>query len=966
MKHRNNILTPFKVLKYLILIVIMVCIIIGTIFALGASRIMMEVPDLDSNLLNMDLSETSSVYDKDGNLIQKIETAEYRTIVGIEKMPANLQNAFIAIEDERFKTHIGIDPKGILSSLRDNFLSGDTARGASTITQQLVKNIYLTPAKTLTRKLTEITMAIQLEKKYSKMQILESYLNMVSMGQNAYGVQEAAQTYFSKNVEDINLVEAAMLASVVKNPNVYPPFFRVNPKDFDPDTMYKVGQIEILGQTYILVYNKNNEERARLVLNQMHKLGYIDDAAYEWTKTVDMKTLLVPGEKKKTDITNYFLDYVNSQVTQDLMDKFSWSKERAQQELFYGGLKIYSTINIEYQKILEDTYANFTQILVGNPDNVKGPILLDISKDSFGNLVNSRNEFIYLAKDNIISQDGDIYFTPEEFSFSDSGNLIINSNKLNIFPKRIDVMDYYTIDNNKNLVSHAVGDLPFSENEFLIENNKLVVYKNTLDKYKDLFRVNEGYLYLDHNQVYINTHGVPQPQSASILIDYRNGHILALLGGRDVDGNRFLNRATNATRQPGSTIKPLSVYLPALENGFTAGSAIDDVPLVVGGRPWPQNWYLSYRGLHTLRYAVEQSVNVSAVRVLNSIGTDKSIEYLKKMGIINVNHPDRDSFITKEENPNHNDENPSALALGGMTQGTTPLSIAAAFGAIANEGVFVEPICYTKVLDKDGNVLLEKNSNTTQVASPQNSYIMKDILRTVVTNGIGSPAQLKNQVVAGKTGTTQNTADLWFAGFTDYYVGATWIGSDSPQITMNKNSLAAAKFWKAFMEPIHAHLESRTKFNKPDGIITVSICTQSGKLPTELCGRDPRGTVRSEIFVKGTEPKEVCDIHVEAEICTESGKLATEFCPAHTKEMRVFIKRNPPYNPAEHGGIIPSDYQYQVPTEYCDIHDENTPHDINLFDENDPNNNSNENNNENNSDNNNEENSDTNVDLFNP
>lgn len=932
MPHRNKVLTPGKLIVYIIYIALIVSIILGSLLALSVVSIMKEVDEVDPNIIANNLTETSKIYDLDGNLIEKVETAEYRTVIGIEQMPKQLIQAFLAIEDERFYEHDGVDLIGIMASFRDAFSSGQL-RGGSTITQQLVKNTYLTNEIKLKRKIHEITMSIDLEKKMSKDQTIEAYLNTVSLGQNAYGVEEAAQTYFSKSAKDLNLVECAMLAGVVKSPTKYPPYKRVSPEHFDPNTMEKVGFIELLNQNYILVYNEENEKRTDVVLSQMLKYGKITQEEYNQAMSVDRKTLIKPGETKTTDITNYFTDYVLKQVEQDLMDKYGWSKKIAQNKIFYGGIQIYSTINVGYQKIMEDAYKNFVEILFGNTNNMRAPIILDTTSDAYANLVDSNGNFIYLAKDNLIVQNSDdIYLAPGEWRYDENGNLCIKSKKLKAYNSNIDVQDYYTIDEKKTLVTHIVGSLPIAKDDFWVENGEIVISSKAIANNDSLFKNKEDYLHIDGNQVYRNKKGVPQPQSAMIIVDYHTGHILAMIGGRDVDGNRFLNRATGSHRQPGSTIKPVSVYLPALENGYTAASPIDDVPIVVNGKIWPNNWYLGFRGIHSLRYAVEQSINVSAVKVLNAMGTNKVVPYLERMGIIDTEHPDRDSFVSASENKEVNDENASSLALGGMTNGLSPLALTAAFGTIANDGVYLKPTSYTKVIDNDGTTLLEYTENPVQAAKPQTAYVMKDILRTVVTRGLGTRAQIPGQVVAGKTGTTQYTADLWFSGFTDYYAASTWIGSDSPKITMKQNSMIAAQLFQYVMSQVHEGLPSVTQFKEPEGIVRASVCTMSGKSPNEFCTGDPRGTVITEIFVKGTEPTEACDAHVEVEICTESNMLANEFCPEETREKVVRVQTTPPYDPESHGGVIPSDMQYRVPSKTCDIHNESNTGESEIID----------------------------------
>lgn len=922
-KKKQKKVTASKVVKTLLILILILAIIGGGAATGIVLSIIKDAPEIDPSNINSTLDQTSFIYDLDGNMVEKIQAAELRTIVGLNTMPEYLKEAFISIEDERFKDHIGIDPRGIVSALIDNLKSGGM-RGASTITQQLARGLYLDPLdKSLTRKITEMYLALQIERVLSKDQILESYLNRSYFGQNAYGVQEAAQTYFSKDVEDLTLAESALLAGVVKGTNTYQPFYRVKPEDFDSSKHYEVGQTDVLGEKYILVYNQKSVDRQKVVLKKMLDLGKISEEEYNLALNENIKENLKPGEKKTYDITNYFTDYVKTQVVEALVEKLGYTKQQAEDELYTGGLKIYSTINVNLQKKLEDAYSNFTEILVGKTDNIKGPILVDWSLNKAGNVLDDKKNIIFFKKDNLMTDDYHLFIEKGTYELTD-GNLIIRNNKLTPYKKHVDVADFYTIDERKNLVTHTCGSIMPNEDEFEIIDNGVKFKKNFLDKNNDFYKIDENEnLLIDNKFFFVDKNGIVQPQSGTVVMDYRNGHILAIVGGRDVDGTRILNRATASQRQPGSAIKPIAVYLPALDNGYTAASAIDDIPFYNGnGQLWPKNWYTGYRGMHTLRKSVEQSVNVNAVKTLQSIGIKTSMAYLEKMGIINAAHPEKDNIITSVENRATNDENLSALALGGMTKGLTPLEMTAAYGAIANQGTYIEPIAFTKIVDKNGKVLIDNIPKETVVTSPQVAYIMGDILRTTVSNGLGSRAKLKNMVVAGKTGTTQNQADIWFIGYTPYYVTGTWIGNDSPKITLGKSSSTAAQLWQYINTKIHEDLEGKNSFEKPDGIVSASICTQSGLLASELCTQDPRGVVKTEIFANGTVPTKYCDMHVALEIDATNGKIANEYCPESVVETRIFIQRTPPYNPQDHNGIVPSDYQYNAPTAVCDEHNE--------------------------------------------
>ena len=934
---------PRFTLKKLLVITLMTVLISLTLFAgsvgLAFVNILTTAPEIDPYSINSGFEETSLIFDKDKNLLEKVETAEYRTFVKLNKVPQFLKDAFISIEDERFYEHPGVDPKGILSSLYENFKAGGVVRGASTITQQLIKNTFLSNEQTLTRKLKEIYLALNLETKLSKDQILESYLNMISLGQNSYGVQEASRTYFSKNVDEINIAQAALLAGIVKGPNIYQPFYRVSPLKFDEATMRKIGETEILGEKYILVFNTKSVQRQKVILKKMRELGKINQAEYDEAINFDVVASLKPSAKKETEITSYATDYVKNQVVEDLMEKYQITKQKAQERLFTGGLRIYSTIDTKVQKDLDEVNRNFNGILLGDLKRYKAPLLVDRNLDKAGNIVDKDGNLVYYKKENLLTDDGYLFIPKGEFSINANGDLAITSSRILAYKKSTDIQDYYTIDGAKNLLTHRVGGLAVPDAYYLRQaRHSLIIKAEFFEKNDKFYKVNEtGNLFINPEYFYNNKTGLVQPQSATVIMDYKTGHIVAMIGGRDVKGSRILNRATDTARQPGSSMKPLAVYLPALDNGFTAASPILDIPMITAdGKVWPNNVYTGFKGITTLRESLIYSINVSSARTLKKIGIPTSIKYLKKLGIINEENPSKDNFVQSSENKTHNDENLASLALGGMTKGVSPLDMTAAYSAIANDGVYNEPIIYTKVLDKDGNIVLEKEAKQRRVVSPQIAYVMKDILRSTAYEHTGKNAIIKGQASAGKTGTTDYNADFWFVGFTNYYAAATWMGNDSPKITITQNSWLAAKLWGHIMTKIHQDKESKPQFAQPDGIVKAYVCTKSGKKPNQFCSSDPRGVVREEIFAKGTEPTETCKVHVALEVNSSNNKLATEFTPEELKITKVFTALNPAYKPSEHNGILPKDYSYYPPVQSDtqeDLNNYNQEHGIDLNEE---------------------------------
>ena len=389
-----------------------------------------------------------------------------------------------------------------------------------------------------------------------------------------------------------------------------------------------------------------------------------------------------------------------------------------------------------------------------------------------------------------------------------------------------------------------------------------------------------------------------QAQSAMAIIDHSNGYVVGAVGVLGEKGAAELNRVTQAPRQPGSSIKPIAVYGPALEEGkITAASVYDDVPLKYGS--WtPGNAYSGYKGLSNMRQALRISQNTISIQVLEDFTPKKSIDYLKRLGV---------TTLSDEK------DNSLPLALGGINWGITPLEMAGAYAAIANDGEYITPTFYTKVVDSEGNTILEPTQEKERVFSKQNAYILKQLLtEPTKAGGTATACKISNMDTAAKTGTTNSKKDKWLCGFTPYYTAATWYGYDTPTAVPGGATSNANTIWKNVMAGIHKDLKSK-KFEKPDGIVTATVCKDSGLLATELCKNDPRGSrVYSEIFVKGTVPTKTCTCHVEAEVCKVSNKVAGEFCTE--KEKKVFITRATDSTAWKSA----ADAKYMLPEDKCD------------------------------------------------
>lgn len=408
---------------------------------------------------------------------------------------------------------------------------------------------------------------------------------------------------------------------------------------------------------------------------------------------------------------------------------------------------------------------------------------------------------------------------------------------------------------------------------------------------------------------------MPQPQSAMVIMDYHTGAVKAIAGGRGVkQTGRSLNRATASTRQPGSVFKVLASYAPALDMGLiTPATMIDDVPYIYGEYE-PKNWYdhqaFPYRGLSLVRDGIRDSMNVITVKNLSDLGINNAMNYLKNF-----------KFTTLVA-----DDYGLPTALGGITNGITQLEATAAFGAIANGGVYNKPYFYTKVYNHNGEVILENNPQPERVLKATTAFLLTDMMVDAVRSGTGGKAVFREvkMPVSGKTGTTSDNKDLTFAGYTPYYVAGIWLGYDMPKPMSEKTGTDAYHLvlWRTIMEEIHKDLPNKP-FEKPEGIVTAEICKESGMLAARgLCDSDPRGNLtRTEYFVSGTVPTDSCTIHRSYQIDKNSGLLAVPSCPAEDREQRVGIVRPVPYT----GERPVADGQYEVPAEIlagvtCPIH----------------------------------------------
>lgn len=908
----------------LILIVLLILMSIGVIMA-GLSggailEVMKTAPKIDANIIKYEMSQNSTIVDEDGKEVDSIATKEYREIVDYDKIPENLKHAFVAVEDERFYKHPGLDPQSIIGSAIENFRAGGIVRGGSTITQQLARNTYLNNDQTYQRKIREIYLALEIEKNLDKDEILGAYLNRVFMGQNSYGVQAAAKTYFDKDVSDLNLAQCAALAGIVQSPSENSLYKAIKVSEVTDQKV--LGEFTIEGEKYAAVFNPAPFEREKYVLDKMLEHGYISKKEYKDAKNFDVASSIVPAERTNTEIASYFNSLLEKQVVNKLMELYNMSENQAWDRLYYGGLRITTTIDPDMQKQLENIYADFSSYLIGDTSGWSTAPLLDLKYDDYGNIINSKGNLIYYSKANLLNENNDIRLRNDEAWFDEDGNIVLSTNKAYLDQTNLMFRDYYSLDDqNKNLRTHKTGYISFKTNDDikLDDDDNIVISKEYLEKNPKLFTYYDDETFSINKDFYdIDLNGVIQPQASTVVMDHENGHIKAIMGGRDQTGTRILDRASSIPRQPGSAIKPIATYTAALDNGFNLATGVDDVPLLMNedDEPWPKNVYNYYEGVVPIRKAIERSINTIAVRTLNEVGIDTSIDYLKNFGIIKEDG--NDNFVSASENNQTNDENLAALGVGAMTHGLTNLEMTAAYAAIANKGEYNEPLTFSKIEDSTGKVLFDdKDIVKHKVTSEETAYQMTSALQSA-GESYGN-IYLNGTDFATKTGTTDDYVDFWCMGYTPYYTVGIWMGADDQSIRMNGTSIQrAALMWNTINNQILDGYETRT-FERPESIVEMKVDTTSGKLPTELSYMDPRGTVITEIFGPDNKPRKEDDVHTLVSIDTRNNLLASAVTPSWAVAQVSYLKPKSNYNPKEFNDIYPRDWKYRAPTEYSDL-----------------------------------------------
>ena len=714
--------------------------VVALMVGLAAALIYPDLPSLEA-LTNYQPKLPLRVYSEDGFLLAEYGE-ERRAFVDISNVPLNMKSAVIAIEDRRFYQHGGIDTKGILRAAMNN-VTGGSKEGASTITMQVARNFFLSSERSLKRKLNEAMLAIKIEHSLPKDKILELYINQIYLGQRAYGFAAAAQVYYGKPLNKLNLAETALLAGLPKAPTSYNPF----------------------------THPKRAIKRQHEVLRDMRRGGFIDEATYQ---AALKEPLRFKTSQQSRDLA---ADYVGEIVRQTMY-------ERYQDQIYSSGLKVYTTI------IKADQEAANTAIAQGIME--------------------------YDLRHGYRGPEG--YVAPSELS-GDNANQTMEKaiDSLETFGGLSPAIVTKITDKSVRIHTSSGEDVQIEAEGLALVNRALhdpKVSEKIKIKVGSILRVAK-----DGERWRITQ--LPQVESAFVSLDPKNGAVRALVGGFDFNRNKF-NHVTQAWRQPGSSFKPF-IYSAALEKGFTPASVIDDAPISFpasftgSGSSWePHNFDGKYEGPMRLRTALTKSKNMVSIRVLNSIGVEYAQDYITRFGFSAKDHP---AYLT--------------MALGAGS--VTPWQMAQAYAVFANGGYRVNPFLIGRIEDSKGKIIeetkfVEAGNTAERVIDERNAFLMTSMMHDVTQIGTAAKArQLGRSDLAGKTGTTNNHIDTWFAGFNPKQVAVVWMGYDKPQSLGGSETggSAALPIWIKYMS-LALRGVTDNYINPPDGVASIRINLKTG------------------------------------------------------------------------------------------------------------------------------------------
>lgn len=786
-------------------IAILIVLVLGSGSALGTyAYLEKDLPDIDT-LSDYRPMETTKVYSDDGYLVAELYE-ERRVFVPFESIPQHVVHAFLGAEDSRFYDHEGLDYLGILRAAIKNLRPGAHLQGASTITQQTVKTMVLGPERSYWRKMREAILSRQLESMLTKDEILTLYLNQIYFGAGAYGVEEAARTFFSKSVRDVSIGEAALLASVPKNPSRYT----------------------------ILAHPESAKKRQKYVLEQM-----VDN---NWITQKDADSALnapIPAPPKKPAYlgeTPHYVELVRRQLVENL----------GEEEVLRGGYTVYTAMSAPMQVAAQRALRQGLED-VGRRHGYPGA-RARIEVDRLDEVLDHMHEW-YAAR----IEKRERLYSPEvaravvwDLAYVSEAELI-ETKKLLANLKTVELHEDTRIDAIVTKVDAVSGEITvdlggrsgvirFDELEWARpfsprSNTPKPKKPGDVAKRGDVVAVRVREL-PKSGSLELELISIPKVEGALVALDQHSRHVRALVGGYTMELGGLV-RATQSRRQPGSAFKPIVYTTGITEKTITPASTCADTPISIRdpwtGEAWkPENYEDGrYDGNITYRHALTKSKNTCSVKLIDKVGPKAVIETARSMGV-------------KSDLPEN-----LTLALG--TGDLTPLELANAYGVLSSGGYLAEPIFIRKLTDRDGATVFENKASLREVIDPAAAYVVTQMMTSVVEEGTAQRAKVLDRPLAGKTGTTNRSRNVWFSGFSPELTATVWVGfDDNTSMGRLTGSSGALPIWIRFMGAALAGIPA-SEFSAPEEVVTMNVDPRTGE-PSE--GED----ALAEVFIAGTEP----------------------------------------------------------------------------------------------------------------
>ena len=796
----------------------LVCLVVGFI---GASVLYFKysdgLPDVRA-LKEYQPNIITKVYSDADELIAEF-FIEKRIMVGFDQMPLRLKQATLAVEDSGFYYHLGIDPKAIIRASIVNYRAGRVVEGASTITQQLTKTLFLSPQKKFERKIREAILAIRMELIFSKDEILEMYLNQIYYGHGSYGIAAAARTYFGKELKDLTISECAMIASLPKAPTHYSPY--------------------------------NNLDKALKrrdhAIRRMEHHGFITEEEMEASLTEPLELGEVKGMLNKAP---YFIEHIRQYIQENYGSK----------QLYQDGMKIYTTLNLESQLVAEQAVKDGLR-MADKRYGYRGPLdQIDPNQDIqiLDNLLMELNQRSTGPSESTTESDEATSTVPNELSTEASataeteapqplvqvykeGELVkgvvtqVKDEEVAVYLGgaqgiiRIENMNWAREPNFKlDGKYHQITDPKEALSKGDIIEVKILPPPEEDEEQKEKQKKEDGILNLGLEQE-------PQAEAGLISMEPSTGYIKAMVGGYDFSKSQF-NRATQAIRQPGSAFKPI-IFATALQDGYTPASIVIDSPIIFNekedtfGKWKPVNFEKKFYGPTSVRTALTHSRNVVTIKLLQNTGVPKAIQMARRLGITT------------------NLSNNLSIALG--SSGVTLYELVSAYSIFANQGVRLPPVPIRYIKDRNDEVLYTYEPVGESILSPGMAFMVTNLMESVVQHGTAHVIkQNLNRPIAGKTGTTNDYNDAWFIGFSPELATGVWVGKDQDEsLGVNETGTRTAiPIWLKFMQEALKDMPIKS-FPVPNDVSYVKINQKTGE---ETSFDDPEG--RFEVFLNESLP----------------------------------------------------------------------------------------------------------------